>query len=80
MTNEEAAAGAAERYRACPYLMDKIRLSRWAEEGRMTIPLKKLKARLLANRRVKAEYDALAREFDAACIEAPRPRVTRGKT
>ena len=30
----------------------------------MTIPFEKLKARLLANPRVKAEYDALAPEFE----------------
>src|ERR1700740_2282860 len=32
----------------------------------MTIPFEKLKARLLANPRVKAEYDALAPEFEIA--------------
>jgi hypothetical protein len=30
----------------------------------MTIPFEKLKARLLANPKVKAEYDALAPEFE----------------
>ena len=30
----------------------------------MTIPFEKLKARLLANPKVKAEYDALAFEFE----------------
>src|SRR6202161_344749 len=30
----------------------------------MTIPFEKLKARLLANPKVKAEYDALAAEFE----------------
>ena len=30
----------------------------------MTIPVGKLKARLLANPKVKAEYDALASEFE----------------
>jgi len=30
----------------------------------MTIPLEKLKSRLLANPKVKAEYDALAPEFE----------------
>ena len=30
----------------------------------MTIPFDKLKARLLANPKVKAEYDALAPEFE----------------
>jgi len=32
----------------------------------MTIPFEKLKARLLANPRLKAEYDALAPEFEIA--------------
>ena len=32
----------------------------------MTIPFGKLKARLLANPRVRAEYDALAPEFEIA--------------
>jgi len=32
----------------------------------MTIPFEKIKARLLANSRVKAEYDALAPEFEIA--------------
>ena len=32
----------------------------------MTIPFEKLKARLLANPRVRAEYDALAPEFEIA--------------
>jgi hypothetical protein len=47
----------------------------------MTIQFEKLKARLLVNRKVKAEYDALAPEFEiaaellrAACTQAsPRP-------
>ena len=30
----------------------------------MTIPFEKLKARLLANPKVRAEYDALAPEFE----------------
>jgi len=32
----------------------------------MVISLKKLKHRLLANSRVKAEYDALEKEFEAS--------------
>ena len=32
----------------------------------MTIPFEKLKARLLANQEVKAEYDVLAPEFEIA--------------
>jgi len=32
----------------------------------MTIPFEKLKARLLANPKVKAEYDSLAPEFEIA--------------
>jgi hypothetical protein len=39
----------------------------------MTIPFEKLKARLLANPRVKAEYDALAPEFEIAA-ELPKDR------
>jgi ribosome-binding protein aMBF1 (putative translation factor) len=40
----------------------------------MTIPFEKLKARLLANPKVKAEYDALAAEFEisAELIKARR--------
>jgi hypothetical protein len=38
----------------------------------MTIPFENLKARLLANPRVKAEYDALAPEFEIAA-EPARP-------
>src|SRR5262249_62320807 len=34
--------------------------------GDMTIPFEKLKARLLANPNVKAEYDALTPEFEIA--------------
>jgi hypothetical protein len=37
----------------------------------MTIQFEKLKARLLANPKVKAEYDALAPEFE---IVDPEPR------
>ena len=43
----------------------------------MTIPFEKLKARLLANRRVKAEYDALAPEFEIAA-ELLRARLRAG--
>ena len=39
----------------------------------MTIPLEKLKARLLANPEVKAEYDALAPEFRATTLTPARP-------
>ena len=40
----------------------------------MTIPFEKLKARLLANPKVKAEYDALAPEFEisAELVKARR--------
>jgi hypothetical protein len=37
-----------------------------AKGNHMTIPFEKLKARLLANPRVKTEYDALAPEFEIA--------------
>jgi hypothetical protein len=40
----------------------------------MTIGFEKLKARLLANPKVKAEYDALAPEFEIAA-ELPKPRT-----
>jgi ribosome-binding protein aMBF1 (putative translation factor) len=36
----------------------------------MTIPFEKLKARLLANPKVKAEYDALAPEFEISVVKA----------
>jgi hypothetical protein len=43
----------------------------------MTIRFEKLKARLLANPRVKAEYDALAPEFEIAA-ELLRARLRAG--
>jgi DNA-binding XRE family transcriptional regulator len=43
----------------------------------MTIPFDRLKARLLANPRVKAEYDALAPEFEIAA-ELIKARVGAG--
>jgi predicted transcriptional regulator len=43
----------------------------------MTIPFEKLKARLLANPKVKAEYDALAPEFEISA-ELIRARVRAG--
>jgi ribosome-binding protein aMBF1 (putative translation factor) len=43
----------------------------------MTIPFEKFKARLLANPRVKAEYDALAPEFEIAA-ELVRARLRAG--
>jgi ribosome-binding protein aMBF1 (putative translation factor) len=43
----------------------------------MTIPFEKLKARLLANRKVKAVYDALAPEFEIAA-ELLRARLRAG--
>jgi hypothetical protein len=40
----------------------------------MTIPVEKLKARLLANPKVKTEYDALAPEFEIGSQHpAPSP-------
>jgi hypothetical protein len=42
----------------------------------MTIQFEKLKARLLANPKVKAEYDALAPEFEIAA-ESLRARLPR---
>jgi ribosome-binding protein aMBF1 (putative translation factor) len=43
----------------------------------MTIPFEKIKARLLANREVRAEYDALAPEFEIAA-ELLRARLRAG--
>ena len=43
----------------------------------MTIPFDRLKARLLADPRVKAEYDALAPEFEIAA-ELIKARVRAG--
>jgi predicted transcriptional regulator len=43
----------------------------------MTIPFEKLKARLLANPKVRAEYDALAPEFEIAA-ELLRARLRAG--
>ena len=43
----------------------------------MTIPLEKMKERLLANPRVKADYDALAPEFEIAA-ELLRARLRAG--
>src|SRR3954462_15739942 len=45
--------------------------------NQMTIPFEKLKARLLANPKVKAEYDALAPEFEIAA-ELLRARLRAG--
>ncbi len=41
----------------------------------MTIPFEKLKARLLANPKVKAEYDALALEFEITAESYPSRRI-----
>jgi hypothetical protein len=43
----------------------------------MTIPFEKLKVRLLANPKVKREYDALAPEFEIAA-ESRRARLRAG--
>ncbi len=43
----------------------------------MTIPLEKLKSRLLAKPKVKAEYDALAPEFEISA-ELVRARLRAG--
>ncbi|MGL6061436.1 MAG: helix-turn-helix domain-containing protein [Bradyrhizobium sp.] len=67
-THQEEAENAARRNRA-----------RVAASGgdHMTIPFEKLKARLLANPKVKAEYDALAPEFEIAA-ELLRARLRAG--
>jgi DNA-binding transcriptional regulator YiaG len=43
----------------------------------MTIPFEKLRARLLANPKVKAEYDALAPEFEISA-ELVKARLRAG--
>ena len=64
----EAAGIATRRDQACAA----------ASKGdRMTISFEKLKARLLANPKVKAEYDALAPEFEISA-ELIRARVRAG--
>jgi hypothetical protein len=45
--------------------------------NQMTIPFEKLKSRLLANPKVKAEYDALAAEFETSA-ELLRARLRAG--
>jgi hypothetical protein len=40
----------------------------------MTIQFSRLRARLLANPKVKAEYDVLAPEFETT-VELPKPRT-----
>jgi predicted transcriptional regulator len=45
----------------------------------MTIPFGKLKARLIANPKVKAEYDALAPEFEISA-ELVKARLRSGLT
>jgi ribosome-binding protein aMBF1 (putative translation factor) len=54
-----------------------IELALQREGGHVTIPFEKLKARLLANPKVKAEYDALAPEFEIAA-ELLRARLRAG--
>jgi DNA-binding XRE family transcriptional regulator len=56
----------------CPPLQTAAR-----KGNQMTIRFEKLKARLLANPRVKAEYDALAPEFEIAA-ELLRARLRAG--
>ena len=59
-----------------PALRDRTRAA--AGKGdHTTIPFEKLKARLLANPKVKAEYDALAPEFEIAA-ELLRARLRAG--
>jgi ribosome-binding protein aMBF1 (putative translation factor) len=59
-----------------PTLRDRARTAA-SKGGHMTIPFEKLKARLLANPKVKAEYDALAPEFEIAA-ELLRARLRAG--
>src|ERR1700680_1262684 len=68
---EEDAKDAACRDRTCAAA---------SKGNQMTIQFEKLKARLLANPKVKAEYDALAPEFEIAaellgvCVRGARVR------
>jgi hypothetical protein len=41
----------------------------------MTIPFDKLKARLLANPKVKTEYDVLALDFETSAESYPSGRI-----
>jgi phage-related protein/DNA-binding XRE family transcriptional regulator len=59
-----------------PTLGDRARVTA-SKGGCMTIPFEKLKARLLHNPKVKAEYDALAPEFEIAA-ELLRARLRAG--
>ena len=59
-----------------PTLGDRARVKA-GKGGCMTIPFEKLKARLLHNPKVKAEYDALAPEFEIAA-ELLRARLRAG--
>src|ERR1700722_2697311 len=65
---EEGAKDAAHRDRA---------RATTSKGDHMTIPFEKLKARLLANPKVKAEYDALAPEFEIS-TELVRTRMRAG--
>jgi ribosome-binding protein aMBF1 (putative translation factor) len=59
-----------------PAIRDRTRAPA-SKGGHMTIPFEKLKARLLANPKVKAEYDALAPEFEIAA-ELLKARLRAG--
>src|SRR6266576_1462890 len=59
-----------------PTLRDRARAAA-SKGGHMTIPFENLKARLLANPKVKAGYDALAPEFEIAA-ELLRARLRAG--
>jgi ribosome-binding protein aMBF1 (putative translation factor) len=59
-----------------PTFRDRARVAA-GKGGHMTIPFEQLKARLLANPKVKAEYDALAPEFEIAA-ELLRARLRAG--
>src|SRR5579872_4299305 len=59
-----------------PALRNRARVKA-SKGGCMTIPFEKLKARLLHNPKVKAEYDALAPEFEIAA-ELLRARLRAG--
>ena len=75
-------AAAADAYLARleldrPSQLDADSLALLQERHLRTIPFENLKARLLANPKVKAEYDTLAPEFEIA-VELLRARLRAG--
>ena len=75
-TNDRRGSRVREKDSKDPTLGDRARVTA-SKGGCMTIPFEKLKARLLHNPKVKAEYDALAPEFEIAA-ELLRARLRSG--